>query len=237
MRISNVPYQSHAVITHEELLGSSLILRMPEFVKSPRGEVKAPGNIVWEVVEREGALRYRWEESEEVKAAFTIDFAGEARAGEDAVDFEVTMTSVGGTPAGAGVYLFCLQAGAYYAFHDYEGVRTYVRLQGRWASVHEMEGGRYETHRMCGYPVGREGVAHNLMAKVSADGEWVLGMALDQAGHVSCNLQLWPSCIHANPKWRELAAGEREVARGKVYLFRGDLEALYARYLADFGTA
>lgn len=240
LRVSHVPHQSHVVITHPEVLGSSLVLRIPESVKSPdEADVRCPGNVVWEEVSRETHLRYHWDEDEAVKAAMATDFSGEVRSGDDEITFDVTMRNAGDRAQGFGVFLFCLQAGANHRFHDHDGVRTFVRLADRWVTVNEMQGGVFEDHRMCGYATGGgEGeVAHNLMAKTGDGSDWVLGMALDQPGHVSCNHQMWPSCIHANPKWRELAPGESETAHGKVYYFRGDLDMLYERYRRDFDGA
>ncbi len=235
LRISNVSYQPHVVITHPDLLGSSLVLRIPESVRSPDGSTyQCPGKVLWEEVSQETHLRYRWHEDETIKAALGTDISGEVRAGEDEITFEVTMRNAGTQPHNNGACHFCLQAGANHRFQDREGIRTFVRLADRWVSIHEMEGGKFEDHRMCGYPTGKGGVDHSLMAKVGCHDQWVLGIALSQPGGVSCNLQQWPSCIHANPVWRMLEPGEKEVALGKVYLFRGTLDSLFERYENDW---
>jgi len=238
LRISHVAYQPHLIITHTEILGSSLVLRMPEFVKSPDGsKLCSPGKVVWEELVREEYLRYTWAEDDAVKREFGTDFSGEARVSGDEVEFTVTTTNVGDQPHNNGAYLFCLQAGEFWRqFHDYDGLRTFVRLDDRWAGVNEMQNGVFKDHRMWGSRVGENGVIHNLMAKVSEDGEWILGIALDRPGSVSSNHQLWPSCIHTNPTWSLLAPGKSETAKGKVYFFRGGLHDLHERYRSDFPT-
>ena len=151
------------------------------------------------------------------------------------MEFEVTTRNLSAEPHRHGPYLFCLQAGAHLDFQDYDGKRTFVRRAVEWVSVHEMQNGVFEDHRMCGYQTERDGVAGNLMAKVSSGGrEWVLGIALNQNGGVSSNHMPWPSCIHANPAWPMVDPGESATAHGKVYFFRGEIEELYDRYRADF---
>ena len=235
LRISPVAYQSHVSITNTEFLGNSLVFRIPEFVKTNDERNLCPGKVAWEIVEPERHLRYRWDEDDAVKADYGTDFSGEIRAGSGEVSFEVTMINRGAEPQRFGAFLFCLQAGAVHVFHDYEGERTFVRSNDRWLTVHEMQDGVFEDHRMCGYQVGDE-IDHNLMAKVGSDGEWVLGLALDAGKHVSCNHQIWPSCIHANPDWSHVAPGESDTVHGKVYYFRGDLDSLYARFQSDTGS-
>ena len=253
LRISPVAFQPHVSITCPELLGSSLVLRIPEFVKLPDGSSTcAPANVVWEHLVAESHLRYRWDEDETVKRHWATDFLGEVQADQGRISFDVTMRNAGDVPQPWGVFLFCLQAGACRSFQDHDGLRTFVRLQDRWATVNEMQNGVFENHRMCTYPVWAGGVVHNLMAKVSSDGQWVLALAIDRPGWVSCNHQQWPSCIHANPVWGDvpsgarlgprisgspLPPGESVTTRGKVYLLRGDLDVVYARYNRDFHGA
>lgn len=253
LHVSGVADQPHVTISHRQFLGGSLVLRIPEFVKAPDGTATCtPARVVWEQVDQQTHLRYRWDEAEDVKRRWATDFEGEVRAGTDAMSFEVTMHNAGAVPQPWGVFLFCLQAGACPAFLDYDGVRTFVRLPERWASVNEMQGGVFEQHRMCVFPVAGGGVAHNLMAKLSTDGEWILAMAIDRPGWVSCNHQHWPSCIHANPVWGDLpedthagpqtpglplAPGASVTTHGKVYLLNTGLDEVYQRFTDDFGSA
>ena len=251
LSISPVADKPHFRITCPEPLGGSLVFRVPEFVKAPDGaSTYGPSNVAWEHVVEGTHLRYEWAEPDAVKRKWATDFRGEVRTAEDEVAFDVTMRNTGDAPQPWGVFLFCLQAGGCRGFQDYDGVRTFVRLNDRWVTVNQMQNGVFEEHRMCVYPVGADGVAHNLMAKVSSDRQWVLAVAIDRPGWVSCNHQLWPSCIHANPVWGDpppdpgprtpgcpIAPGVSRTAHGKVYVFRGDLDALYDRYNSDFHGA
>jgi hypothetical protein len=242
LQISPVAYQPHFVIVHPDKLGQCIILRIPEFIKSADGLLQGhPANIVWEQGESKSQLQYHWGETDAVKQQWGLDLSGQVTAGEDELTFEVTMHNLSDMPNNSGANLFCMQAGGHLDFQDYDGHRTFVRMPDRWVSVNEMQNGKFEDHRMCGYQQKRDGIAHSLIAKVSTGGDWVLGIALNQEGGVSCNHQPWPSCIHANPVWATLAPGESETARGKVYFFRGEsgnqsggLEELYHRYHKDF---
>ena len=241
LRISYVAYQPHVVITNTQVLGQCLILRIPEYVRDPAsGKGTCPGGVVWTEVERETRLRYRWGAPDETKAAFETDFWGEVEAVGDGVKFAVTMKRLGQNTHDAGVSLFCLQAGGAGQFHDYDGTRTFVRQGEAWRSVNDMIDGQFLPHRMCGFkctattPAADE-VTARLMVKVSADQGWVLGIILDACRNVSCNHQLWPSCIHANPAWDDLAPGEEQTVHGKLYYLRGSLDELLAAYRRDFG--
>lgn len=243
LKISYVAFQPHLVITNPELLGRSLILRIPEYVRDPlEKKGRCPGHVVWEEIEHTTRLRYRWAAPGPAKAAVGVDFRGEARASADEVVFQVTMKQIAEKANPDGVSLFCLQAGGCPQFHDYEGERTFIRQGGGWKPIHEMIGGKFEPHRMCSFEVNpatpneRQTTA-GLMGKVSKQGDFVLGIALDACGAVSCNHQIWPSCIHANPRWSALAQGVEQTVRGKVYYFKGSLEELDARYERDFGNS
>ena len=162
-------------------------------------------------------------------------------AKKDEVSFEVSMRNIGNIPKSGGVHLFCLQTGGIVRFHDFEGVNTFVLVEDRWVSVKEMIAGKFPSHRMCGFKVvsglpqqGKE-VTGRLMAKEGKD-NWILAIALDIGYSLSCNHQIWPSCIHANPVWSELAPGKEQTAHGKVYYFRGSREELLERYKTDFGS-
>ena len=242
LRISYVAYQPHLVITNTQVLGQCLTLRIPEYVRDPTsGKGNCPGNVVWEEVERETRLCYRWDAPDETKAAFETDFWGEAEAVGDEVRFAVTMKRLGANTHDSGVSLFCLQAGGAGQFHDHDGTRAFVRQGDAWRSVNDMIDGQFLPHRMCSFsctdatPAADEASAR-LMAKVSSDGGWVLGIALDACRSLSCNHQIWPSCIHANPAWNQLAPGEQQTVHGRLYYLRGTLDDVLAAYQRDFGA-
>ena len=216
--ISYVPFQPHVVISNFNYLSSSLILRIPEYIHHPVENVHFhPTNVSWEIVEPETHLRFRWDENEQFKKDCATDFSGEVWADRDEVTFQVTMQNVGDQPHNEGVAAFCLQAGAFVGYHDPQGQMTFIRTSDRWVRV--SEGGHTE---------------HNLIAKVNDVEEWVLAIALDQGQNPGGNAGIWPSCLHANPVWRQLAPGESETAHGKIYFFRGDLDEAYERFKVDF---
>ena len=218
--ISPVPFQPHIVIANSHYLSASLILRIPEYIHHPTEHVPFhPRNVSWEVIEPQTYLRFRWDEHEAFKKDCSTDFSGEVRAHGDEVTFEVTMRNVGDQPHNRGVSEFCLQTGAFFGFRDPEGQMTFIRTSGCWVKVSQ-----------------GEPAVHNLIAKVNDVEEWVLAMALDQGANPKGNRLVWPSCLHTNPRWRQLAPGESETAHGKVYFFRGDLDDVYKRYRADFAN-
>ena len=152
--ISSVPLQPHLVITHPSYLGSSLILRIPEYLKRKEdGKAHQPGAVSWETVEPDRHLRYRWGASAGEKAEAGIDFGAEAWSSEGEVRFEVTMHNTGRRTNTYELGLFCLQAGAYGQFHDHDGERTFLRCGTRWRTVNDLIGGRWEKHRMCSFQV------------------------------------------------------------------------------------
>ena len=71
------------------------------------------------------------------------------------------------------------------------------------------------------------------MAKVSRDGKWVLAIASDAGRGVSFNLQRGTGCIHQNPHWGKLKAGEEKAIHCRVYLIRGTLDDVWERYTQD----
>jgi len=216
--ISPVPFQPHVVIANSHYLSASLILRIPEYIHHPTEQVSFhPRNVSWEIVNPQTHLRFRWDEHEAFKKECATDFNGEIRAHGDEVTFEVTMRNVGDQPHNRGVSEFCLQTGAFFGFRDPEGEMTFIRTSDRWVKVSQ-----------------REPAVHNLIAKVNDVEEWVLAMALDQRNNPKGNRLIWPSCLHTNPRWRQLVPGESQTAHGKIYFFRGTLDDVYERYRADF---
>ncbi len=216
--ISPVPFQPHVVIANSHYLSASLILRIPEYIHHPTEQVSFhPRNVSWEIVKPQTHLRFRWDEHEAFKKECATDFNGEIQAHGDEVTFEVTMRNVGDQPHNWGVSEFCLQTGAFFGFRDPEGEMTFIRTSDRWVKVSQ-----------------REPAVHNLIAKVNDVEEWVLAMALDQRNNPKGNRLIWPSCLHTNPRWRQLVPGESQTAHGKIYFFRGTLDDVYERYRVDF---
>lgn len=237
LAISHVPFRPHLIITDRWSLSAGLNLRIPEFIRNK--ETKKGGHITgikWEIIEPERHLTFKWAADPAVKKEAGLDFWASARAYADEIYFEVTMRNISPGVNTHELSLFCLQAGAVYGFQDYEGERTFLRCGDRWRSVGDLVQGRWERHRMTGFrfvPEGKD-VTEKLMVKESSEGNLALGFAVNLADNVSCNHQLWPSCIHSNPFWGELQPGEEKTCCGRVYLVEGCKDDILDRYIKDF---
>jgi hypothetical protein len=229
-------------IRHSEFPGRSWKLRIPEWAyKDPNMEKPtSPSGILWQPLE-DGSLEFRWHAPDELKKKYRLDYWGRLKPGDDNIEYELTGKNVGDKawgekPWGGVLSLICLGAGGNSDFHDYDAKKTFIRKEGRWITMNEVIGGKFQPHRMAGIAVKREGKAgaERLAAKVSNDDEWVSGIATDIAGSLSFNFQLRVSCMHSNPVWPELRPGEQASAKGRIYLLKGGLDTLWERYKKDF---
>jgi len=224
---------------HSILPASSWVLRVTEYAyydTELQRNVPARG-VAWNVGSDHKSAEFRWEASDDLKRKMALDFWGEYTAHSDHLDFTITGKNVGmavwDRPR---LSLICLISGGAPPFVDYEAHRTFVRRGHEFVTMNEIVKGEFASHRMCGVSVSRDGEqpVSRLAAKVSADGKYVLGLAVDRAGSLSFNFQDRTSCIHSNPTWPLLKPGEQATARGRVYLFQGTLDDLWQRYLTDF---
>ena len=82
------------------------------------------------------------------------------------------------------------------------------------------------------WPTSEVNAAEGLIVRESGDGTWVTGIAwedfLSAQGH-----NPW-QCMHLSVRVGPLKRGESRTTRGKIYLFRGDREACFKRYVAEF---
>jgi len=231
--------RSFVRIRDDRLPDCTWLLRLPEY-----GYGRNPlRGVTWDVVEEEKQLRYSWTPSEDLKEEAGVAYWGEIRAGEDGVEFAITRQNLSGKPwENDQASLFCLISADAPPFHDIDGVRTYALKDDLFQSVNQLVESRFQAHRMCGFPVRtapggpKEGATERLMAKISRDAQWALGIATDISGHLSCNHQPHVSCIHSNPNWGQTPPGASSEARGKVYLLPAPIEDLQARYESDFGA-
>ena len=242
--VSPVASQAYINITHQGIISepdigmNSPILRIPEFVKRG-GKRRPPGYTDWEIVRMNKELRYRWAAPRKMKEAYGTDFWGSVKVEGDEVLFEVTDQNIGDEPAVGGLHLFCLQAGLVREFQDCEGRGTFVWVNDRFVSVHDLIGGHFPEHRMVGFrcvsdkPAAKE-VTRKLIVRRSEETGFVLALALDRCASVAGNYQPFPCCMHTNPDWGELHPGESATVRGKVYFFRGTLDQVLERYVRDF---
>jgi hypothetical protein len=225
---------SDIVIRHSTWPGSSWRLMIPEY--GWIGESVRSRGVNWPV--REGReVSWRWTDP-----GSRNEFDGSAGViNDEEIEYRLNFTNTGEEKWGRGSSsLICLISGGVPAFHDYEGHRTFVHECGKgFVDIDAIQGGVWAEHRMWGGKVpalaGDRPAVERFMVKVSRDGEFVLGIATDDATGVSCNHQLRMSCIHSNPLWGPLSPGESKNVRGKIYLFRGTREDVLDRYDQDFG--
>jgi hypothetical protein len=103
------------------------------------------------------------------------------------------------------------------------------------SSIVPLSGKRMTGWRVTPGATAADAVSERLMIRQPrGDSDLVIGIATDIADSVSSNHQFWPSCIHSNPGWKELAPGEKQTARGKVYIFHGTKDEMLDRYRRDF---
>jgi hypothetical protein len=224
---------------HSDLPDSQWVLRVTEYAYyDAELERSVPARDVrWTVGPDRKSAQFRWEASEDLKRKVGLDFWGEYTAHGDHLDFTITGRNVGTVAWDRPrLSLVCLISGGAPLFIDYEARRTFVHRGQNFVTMNEIVDGKFAPHRMCGIGVSRGGdePVSRLAAKVSADGEWVLGLAVDCAGSLSFNFQERTSCIHSNPAWPRLEPGEQATARGRAYLFKGTLDDLWERYTKDF---
>jgi len=227
---------------HKRFGRSRWIFRMPEYMyydeKSARN--RTPYGVDWAVNPSRTELRFRCGLPAEVKQELGLDFDGVITAGDDAIDYTLTVRNVGTERwERQRMLLFCLQCYRAAGMRDYEALRTFVRKDGQWLTMNDVVEGEFKSHRMCGVHVteadgnGYERIA----ARVTEDGGTVLGIATDIASSLSFNFQDRIACLHSNPHWGLLKPGEERIAKGRIYLLSGTLDDLWRRYTADFPAA
>lgn len=230
--------RSFVRICDERVPGQEWLLRLPEY-----GYGRAPlSGVKWEVREEGKKLYYTWSPPPETRSQIGIAYESEIEARADEVEFSIARRNLSESSwkdreVGS---LFCFMSRDASLFHDIDGVRSYALKDDIFQSVNQLVNSRFMHHRMCSFPVRtspegpKENACERLMAKISRDAEWVVGIATNIAGWISCNQQPQVSCIHSNPWWGAVPPGGEAKARGKVYLVES-IDVLKARYVADFG--
>jgi hypothetical protein len=234
--VEPVPGESRLTVRHHEFDGSWTfwlpeygykLAGAPEFEKLDHVEWQADGKTAW---------RFTWNVDDAKKRATGLDFAGRVDVFPDHLDVELRATNAGATPwetDGSRLALFCFRGTDQQRFRDYFGERMLVRKKGAFVKASDLIAGKFEAHRMWSLPVG--GGVSRLAARVTGDGDWVLGMATDVASHLSFNFNDDVACIHSNPAWPALAPGESVTRHARVYIVHGKPEDLWARYERDGG--
>ena len=222
--------RSSVIIRHSDFPNGQWILLLPEYIYPDEETDQEARQVRWESNAEQTHLTFHWNAPEELKKSTGLDFRGELTAYERTLDFSLTGKNVGSELWDQWrLALICLQSGGVPIFHDYYAHRTFAHQEGEFVSIHDIIEGKFADHRMTGVSQ-----VSRLAAKISEDGKWVLGLAVDTAQGLSFNFQNRMSCIHSNPSWAQPQPGEETTSRGKIYLLRGSLQDLWQAYQRDF---
>lgn len=228
-------------VVHRDLPGQRLILRMPEYADLYHSLEPIPTRWTW-IGSNE--LEMQWTADDVVKREHQVDRHAKFVFGADVIDVYATICNPSDRAWPAVRYdLYDVMCRESPAFIDTEGVRTYVYHDGGLKSIKDVwkehlkpsGTGSMELTRADGSRTYLQ-MGDRIMAKVSTDGQWVLAIASDVGAGLSFNLDAGTSCIHQNPFWGALQAGEEKKIHCRVYLFRGTLDDLWRRYVQDFGA-
>jgi hypothetical protein len=190
-----------------------------------------------------GSWWYDWAISDHCRAG------GIVSPGVDEVTFESWFAN-GGEKATWVDLQFCLRLWDD-LFRDETGERSYIVSDGKWVRMADTDRGRGR-RELSHYPCvgglelpenadatswGRAAVTSDfgLVAGVSPDGKHVLGLAWPQPKSILSNWLI--PCFHADPLLPTCPAKERIAVRGRIYLLKGTLDDLLARYRADFADS
>jgi formylglycine-generating enzyme required for sulfatase activity len=167
----------------------------------------------------------------------------ELRAGEDFVDFTLTIRNLTDETL-TGVHSnTCFNCGGSGYFRDPERVRSYVWTDDGPTCFLRMPhgGGGEPLHNGWAVakadepaPAGGSKVRYPFVFLRSRDGKWVVAQAYDEGITVASNAHY--SCLHSRPTWPDIPPGEERSRAGKLYFIKGGPDELLARWRADFGT-
>jgi hypothetical protein len=76
-----------------------------------------------------------------------------------------------------------------------------------------------------------------VIAVESTDGEWVTGLAFEQADWASCNGGDDRACFHLFPLFGDLQPGKSRTVKGRFYLMPGTRQDLLEQFRRDFPSA
>lgn len=223
-------------VEHDALPGEQFIIRIPEYANLYQSLHLVPAT--WQRLD-ERTLEMTWSAPLDVQAEHQVARSATFRFGDDVIDITATIRNPSDRPWGHERYdMYDVMTRNAPAFRDDpRGQRTYVYRQNRWAPVGSFPIEGLE-QRLTGslsladdpaHP-GELEITERVMAKVSEDGRWVLGIASDDGNGVSFNLDPGTGCIHQNPYWGKLDAGESRTSHLRVYLINGSLDDLWHRY-------
>lgn len=137
-------------------------------------------------------------------------------------------------------------------FFDPAGERIFLRGNGRWVAAKDSWGGPGGNWYL---PRGKEPMPlmhiqiedgsmkispfhpdEAILALESREGGWILAQAWQQSQYFIANLHSHYQCSEAPPLFGKIGPGQTVHARGKVYLFQGNLDELESKYKADLNA-
>jgi len=226
-------------MTHRDLAGQQLILRMPEYANLYKGLLPMPAR--WRKLS-ESEVEMEWAAPEAVQQKHQVAREARFTFGPDFIDVRATVRNPTERIWPHDRYdLYDVMTRNAPLFRDDSGERTLVYRGRQFVSVKTFWPEGFNRDRTGSLSLaadiknpGPRQITDRIMAKTSRDGKWVLGIASDVARGISFNLQTGTGCIHQNPFWGRLKAGEEKAIHCRVYLIRGTLADLWQRYARDF---
>jgi len=230
-------------VRHEDLPGEQFIIRAPEYANLYKSLLLIPARWTWL---DDSTLNMEWAAPREIQDEHQVARTAVFRFGNDFIDIVATVRNCSDRDWGSDRYdMFDVMTREAPLFRDDPaGEKTYVYRKDQFVPVGGFPIKDLKKNLMGSLSLatnreapGELQITERLMAKVSDDGEWVLGIASDNAAGISFNLDPGTGCIHQNPSWGRLKAGEQRQTHIRVYLIRGTLDDLRKRYRDDFASA
>jgi hypothetical protein len=175
-----------------------------------------------------------------------IEVVHEIQARDDEVEFQLTASNVGTNYADVVWAQPCLSVAAFTGREqsDYF-TRCFIFVDGVFTALdhthREVEaiykGGQVyvpagvDRKDVNPRPLSPDVPSQPIIGCFSADGRSILAMAWEPCQELFQGVRV---CIHADIRIGGLQPGEKKRSRGKIYVLRGDPEALLARYRKDF---
>ena len=240
--LDSVKGTSFVLMRHSDLQDEVFKIRLPEYVNTQTAVVAE--DVSW-IRQSDTTWMYRWDAPEHIKRPHLRHFWGWLSNGKDTVDIKAHIMNTFDKPwPRVDYWMFDVTCGAAEKFHDPNGQRTFIHRDGKFVTLNQIEGDAFEPRQTGSFMINPpEDHQHynrradaKLMAKVSKDGKWILGIASNRANGMSYNLHEPTSCIHQNITWGKLKVREEQKFKCRIYLFKGTLDELYDRYMKDFDS-
>jgi len=173
--------------------------------------------------------------------------------GDDSIDLELAITNCNDKMWKGVMTDICLMNIRAPHFYDAEYTRTYVIVPEGLARVADfMKSPARPVFRRAGHIreslhfFSRERssfwymtdieLADNLVLTQSVDGEWTVAFGWEDLHMAACNSDTAHGCVHANPYLGDIAPGQANRVRGKIYIARQQPEEVVERFRTEMGA-